>query len=848
MIPQAITSRGGAFNPRMILAAALCLMGVFLAAFSFGAPSLKGSARSTPARVTGSPSSPNSAANWSVVPSPNLNDGPRSNSLSGLDCSSASDCWAVGVHPTTSSYQGLIEHWNGTSWAIAMFPTDTDRSVLNDVTCNSTSDCWAVGRDDSGALIARWNGTSWSKVDSHDDTHAGGANAVACNSSADCWAVGSYYTGTVSQTFIGHWNGSTWTRLSSPNVDTTHDNILTGIACTSANNCWAAGYYWTNSASKTLIEHWNGTDWSIINSPNIGTNRENYLNDVACNSSSDCWAVGSADPDLDYYQELILHWNGVVWVISPSPSTGTENTNELFGLVCNSSADCWATGEDYDMSATRILHWDGTAWSVVDSPDRYQFDDDVLLDVNCTSASDCRAVGYSGSTSRTLVEHWNGKSWAIESSPNIDTGYRPNKLSDVTCVTESDCWVVGTHDDSPQSDTKTLTGHWDGTEWRVVTSANDPTTGWGVLEGVACSNSNDCWAVGWVGNYISSQIMVEHWNGGPEWVLVSAPNPAATQNRLFSVDCTSSSDCWAVGASNFSNSSSDWKTFIEHWNGIAWTITPSPNIGTGDYLSSVTCVASDNCWAVGYSISLTLNYDRTLIEHWNGSIWAIVSSPNSSSTESNRLESVTCLAASDCWAVGHAEGSGAANRTLAQHWDGATWSIVASPNADINAWNALYSVACSSSSNCWSVGLHYSRTTGGYVTLIEHWNGSAWEIVDSPSPATSYNPLFGVVCPSPTSCWAAGSQSPAPGIGYEQTLIEHYTAALEITSASRSHGQFSLTGQTVANASVNIQASPNLVAPFVTIDTVTANAAGVFEYIDPNSSSFQKRFYRAVFP
>jgi hypothetical protein len=841
------------FRWRAVIALSLCSIGMLLALMSVSTAALRPVQRALP-KAKKQLAHPSTPAGWSLVTGPNLNDGPKNNVLSGLDCSSPSDCWAVGTYQTNSGNQGLIEHWNGTSWAIVMFPSDTAHSGFNDVTCNSASDCWAVGNDDSGALIEHWSRTSWSKVDSHDGTHAATGNAVACNSSTDCWVAGSYYTGTVSQTFIEHWNGATWTPVASPNVETTSDNILTAISCTAGNDCWAAGYHWTGSASQTLIEHWNGTNWSIVGSPNTGSDRDNYLHDVACNSSSDCWAVGGAYSDLDYFQELILHWNGIVWAVSPSPSTGTANRNELFGLVCNSSADCWATGEDYALQATRIVHWNGTVWSVVNSPDRYQYDDDILLGVNCNSASDCWAVGYSGSTNRTLAEHWNGNSWALVSSPNIDTGYRPNGLSAVTCLTESDCWVVGTHNegnntgDTPQ----TLTGHWNGSEWRVVPSANDLTTGEGLLEGVTCAASNDCWAVGYVGNYIGSQVMVEHWTGGPEWLLVSAPNAAATQNRLHSVACTSSSDCWAVGDSNPTNNGTDWKTFIEHWNGIAWTITPSPITGNGDHLAAVTCVTSDNCWAVGYTISLSAYHDRSLIEHWNGSTWTIVSSPNSSDTESNYLQSVTCISASDCWAVGSSRsGGGPGSRTLIEHWNGVAWLIIASSDAS-NSWHALYSVACSSSSNCWSVGEYYRTSNGGYATLIENWNGLIWQVVDSPSPAAYFNQLYGVVCPSAASCWAAGSQFPAPGAVGWQTLIEHYTAyvpLLKITAITRlTNGHMMISGTSDPLLSLQIQASPDLVAPFAKIGSTTSDPTGAFQFEDVDAATFTKRFYRAAYP
>ncbi len=84
-----------------------------------------------------------------------------------------------------------------------------------------------------------------------------------------------------------------------------------------------------------------------------------------------------------------------------------------------------------------------------------------------------------------------------------------------------------------------------------------------------------------------------------------------------------------------------------------WSIVSSPNTSATQHnaLRGVTCVSASECWAVGYY--LTDNAVQTLIERWDGTSWAIVSSPNTSTTQSNFLLGVTCVSASECWAVGY---------------------------------------------------------------------------------------------------------------------------------------------------------------------------------------------------
>src|ERR1700692_3270935 len=60
-----------------------------------------------------------------------------------------------------------------------------------------------------------------------------------------------------------------WSVVPSANVPS-YSNVLYGVAAVSASNVWAVGYYQNNSGTTgpSLIEHWNGSKWRIISSPN----------------------------------------------------------------------------------------------------------------------------------------------------------------------------------------------------------------------------------------------------------------------------------------------------------------------------------------------------------------------------------------------------------------------------------------------------------------------------------------------------------------------------------------------------------------------------------------------------
>src|SRR5439155_1418407 len=142
-----------------------------------------------------------------------------------------------------------------------------------------------------------------------------------------------------------------------------HD--LSSVTCAAATDCWAVGQYYNSDADieQTLIEHWDGTSWSSFSSPNGGSS-DNYLFDVTCTSGSNCWAVGWYETGNSSVQTLIEHWNGTSWSIVPSP-VGSMNSTYFEDVTCASTSNCWAVG--YTNTTTLTAHWDGNSWSIISS-------------------------------------------------------------------------------------------------------------------------------------------------------------------------------------------------------------------------------------------------------------------------------------------------------------------------------------------------------------------------------------------------------------------------------------------------------------------------------------------------
>ena len=117
--------------------------------------------------------------------------------------------------------------------------------------------------------------------------------------------------------------------------------------------------------------------------------------------------------------------------------------------------------------------------------------------------------------------------------------------------------------------------------------------------------------------------------------------------------------------------------FAESWNGTKWALTPAPqkpSAATASELQGTACPAKAECVAVG-------NYDTssgtaTLAEGWNGTKWAIETTPSISGESTTLLSGVSCPGTSDCWAVGSAFGS--STSPIIEHWNGTKWSVAAS--------------------------------------------------------------------------------------------------------------------------------------------------------------------------
>lgn len=348
-------------------------------------------------------------------------------------------------------------------------------ATLGAIGCASPTACWAVGSygNDQGATVNEalgWDGMKWSLAATPDPGGAASSFAenelfgVACASAGECFAVGVYLRGIGASAFSLNeallWNGREWSSVAAPNPGRRSGNRLSGVACASANECFAVGdYFNSRGADFNEVLRWNGRRWAVSATPDPGGtagHASNSLSGVACVSVRACFAVGNYRNSKGAVVNEVLRWNGRKWSISITPSPGAATAGHVFnsflsGIACSSVRACFAVGEYRNNNGAVVneaLRWNGRKWSLSTTPDpggrTAGHASNSLSGVACVSARDCFAVGKYFTRARFLDEalHWNGTRWSISATPHPG-GRSGSELAGVACSSASSCFAVG---------------------------------------------------------------------------------------------------------------------------------------------------------------------------------------------------------------------------------------------------------------------------------------------------------------------------------------------------------------------------------------------------------------------
>ena len=297
--------------------------------------------------------------------------------------------------------------------------------------------------------------------------------------------------------------------------------------------------------------------------------------------------------------------------------------------------------------------------------------------------------------------------------------------------------------------------------WTVVTAP--PTGQNATLTGVATVSDSDAWAVGFRnGNAftnVGAKVLIDNWNG-TAWSQVATPATPQNTALLDAVSTSGAADAWAVGRTQ--SNKSNFEGLALHWNGTAWSVSPSFTGALGAFALGVTDISAADAYAVGNNASIP----RGHLAHWDGSAWSSVTVPLPPHADTNTtLDAISADGPNDVWAVGTFLNSVTQQfQNFTIHFNGTAWAVVPMPvNGNFDA------IKANSPTDVWAVGDQGVAGSSNPVTAIAHFNGTAWSAVPSPSPGQRAN-LTGVTTSNAANnVWAVGSFTP-PGTINPQTL------------------------------------------------------------------------------
>jgi hypothetical protein len=293
-------------------------------------------------------------------------------------------------------------------------------------------------------------------------------NGVACPTASQCWAVGqrgsipdeNTYGGSRHQ-LLEHGTDGHWQVVPAPQPYSI-DPALEAITCPGASDCWAVGG--SAIGGRAFIDHWAGGSWQLARSPFLAGGQ---LDSVSCASADQCWALGGREDLSSQTYDVLEHWDGTTWSLQPSLPGGLQPRQ----LACASAGYCLAVGKRGGVAAAAA--YSGGRWAAIGMPGGPQSGAVPSL-LGCASQTMCLAVFQgsdalgSAASAAAVTEQWDGRSWTPRRTA------LPPHLANLACVSGRGCWLLGT-----TASSRPLALHWQRPgRWQPVTVASPEPSGY----------------------------------------------------------------------------------------------------------------------------------------------------------------------------------------------------------------------------------------------------------------------------------------------------------------------------------------------------------------------------------
>jgi hypothetical protein len=292
-----------------------------------------------------------------------------------------------------------------------------------------------------------------------------------------------------------------------------------------------------------------------------------------------------------------------------------------------------------------------------------------------------------------------------------------------------------------------------GGKWQLIPVSIRATSA--EFDRVVCPSSQICFATAQLDHSGNAAAAVYKLSSG-HWNPVSGP--AATS--LTGVSCVSAANCWVVGALAH-GSAGNADALVGHVSGATWTKVAAPNASgfPSTDLTGVGCTRTGACFAAGEGVDYgpTPSPGHLLVLQSSSGGWSETTVPSAQSeAQAGSGSYLQCPSPKQCillYNFGTSGGQGDAEGGAI--YDGKRWSQLSVPDGVL-----FQGVSCVRASDCYAIG-GASFNNAGLVERLYHFGAGHWSTGPALPARVAGTPIVwsALACPRDGACWAGGGSS-----------------------------------------------------------------------------------------